>query len=480
VTISTAPTQAQVVDVLWKEVRAQRRGRPGLQPKAPRLETSADHFAVGYTARDDASFQGRHADHVLIVFDECVGVDAVFWDAAEGMMTGPNCLWLAICNPTDTASRAYEEELKGKFHVITISALDHPNILAELRGDPAPFPAAVKLEWVDERVAEWCTPLARGDQRSGDIEWPPGSEHWFRPGPLFESRVMGRWPSQSATSVWSDAMWQQCLEPKPEPREPAVIGCDVARFGDDYTSVIVRRGACVLHHETHNGWPTDQTAGRLKALCAEYACGSNPRDVTVNVDSDGVGGAVLDQSDGFRFVECSAAARAQEPDSYPNRRSEAWFAVAQRASERRLDLSRLPDSSRSLLRRQAMAPTWKLDSQGRRVVEPKADTKKRLGRSPDDMDALNLAFASAPSVKLEWLGANVVSSQDGDDATVGDWLCPLCASDASDTRLLEFYRPAALGSVNRPARCACCCVSSAELGGGPRNVQGWWQRAGDG
>ena len=40
-----------------------------------------------------------------------------------------------------------------------------------------------------------------------------------------------------------------------------------------------------------------------------------------------------------------------------------------------------------------MAPQWKLDSHSRRVVEPKSDTKKRLGRSPDDMDALNLAFA---------------------------------------------------------------------------------------
>jgi hypothetical protein len=28
-----------------------------------------------------------------------------------------------------------------------------------------------------------------------------------------------------------------------------------------------------------------------------------------------------------------------------------------------------------------------------RVVEPKDETKKKLGRSPDEMDALNLAFA---------------------------------------------------------------------------------------
>ena len=43
-----------------------------------------------------------------------------------------------------------------------------------------------------------------------------------------------------------------------------------------------------------------------------------------------------------------------------------------------------------------MTPTWKVNSQGQRAVEPKADTKRRLGRSPDDMDALNLAYAYVP------------------------------------------------------------------------------------
>jgi len=40
-----------------------------------------------------------------------------------------------------------------------------------------------------------------------------------------------------------------------------------------------------------------------------------------------------------------------------------------------------------------------VDSQGRRVVEPKDDTKKRIKRSPDDMDALNLAYAPLPQIQ---------------------------------------------------------------------------------
>jgi hypothetical protein len=185
-----------------------------------------------------------------------------------------------------------------------------------------------------------------------------------------------------------------------------VIGCDVARFGDDFTSIVVRRGPCVLHHETHNGWSTDQTAGRLKQLAQMYQPGSagpgwDARSTVIHLDDDGVGGGVTDQADGYRFVPVSGASRPVEANGYPNRRSELWFGTAERATGGRLDLSRLSPESKTLLRRQLMAPTWKLDSQGRRVVEPKEDTKRRIGRSPDDADALNLAFAAGRTLETD-------------------------------------------------------------------------------
>jgi hypothetical protein len=398
IAIATAPTQRQVVDVLWKEVRLQRRGRPGLLPKAPRLETSPDHFAVGYTTRDEAAFQGRHAEHVLIVFDECVGIEAGLWEEAEGMMTGDECRWLAICNPTDQSARAYDEDVSGRFHVITISALDHPNIEAELRGRSAPYPGAVRLAWLEEQIARNCTPIAAGDRTASDIEFPPGGGAVFRPGPVFESRVLGRWPSQGSCAVWTEAAWARSVEARDgaPPDAPTSLGCDVARFGDDYTSMVVRRGRAALHHETHNGWSTAQIAGRIKQLCAEYAGpGESPRSVAVTVDDDGVGGGVVDQRGDYAFQGCGAGSRALSADDYPNRRSELWFAVAERAGRGDLDLARLSETAMRLLRRQAMAPRWKLDAEGRRVVEPKHETKRRLGRSPDDMDALNLAYSDA-------------------------------------------------------------------------------------
>lgn len=403
ITITTAPTERQVNDLLWKEIRVQRHGRPGLMPKAARMESAPDHYAVGFTARDVNAFQGTHEERLLIIFDEAVGVAAEFWEGAEAMLTsGAHNRLLAIYNPTDTASAAYAAELLDDVHVVQISALEHPNVLAELAGAPLPYPKAVRLSWVNERVERWCTPVDAVTATAEDIEWPPGSGSWHKPGPLFEGRVMGRWPSQAVGSVWSEAAFvAACHARLDEPEDVACeIGCDVARQGDDNTVIHVRRGSVALVHESHNGWDTVRTAGRLMELArwAGERCGIDGRRVAIKVDDDGVGGGVTDvlRAEEWAARPVGAGTLATDVEGYPNRRSELWFVVADRARRGELDLSRLPAETLLELRRQLMAPVWKVDSQGRRVVEPKDMTKRRLGRSPDDADALNLAFAFAP------------------------------------------------------------------------------------
>ena len=390
--LTTAPTLTQVEDVLWKEIRVQRKHGTDLQPKAARMADAPNHYAVGYTARDANAFQGRHEDRVLIVFDEAVGVASEFWDAAEGMMTGPNTRWLVIFNPTDTTSRAYQEEQSGRWHVITVSCLDHPNIQRELDGGEPLYPAAVRLAYVRDALDKWCTPISADEATPTDVCF---DGKWYRPGPLFECKVLGRWPS-AASGVWSDTLWAACLVEQDLPKKLLPeIGCDVARKGEDFTAIHVRVGNCSIHHERHNGWRTNQTAGRLKELCREYA-----RQYQVSIDSikckiddDGVGGGVVDQAEEFSFVAVNASCKANDEEHYRNRRNELWFDVADRAREGLLDLSRLDAETLTLLKSQAMAPMWRLDSAGRREIEPKDDTKKKIGCSPDDMDALNLAYS---------------------------------------------------------------------------------------
>lgn len=441
VAMTTAPTARQVRDVLWKEIRKQRRERGGFPgPKMPRLESAPDHFAHGFTAGDAEAFQGQHEAAVLIVLDEAVGIDPPIWEAADSMVQGVEYGIVAFCNPTDASSELYRREQMGGWHIVHIEALEHPNIAAELAGQPPLYPSAVRLAWLEERLREWASPV-NGEPQAGDIEFRPGSGTWLRPGPLAQARLLGRWPA-AATGVWSDVLWSSIekVERNIPLDRPPEIGCDVARFGDDDTAIHVRWGPVSLHHEWANGWSTTQTAGRLKQLAAEWASFANacrdsssapfkPEDIPIKVDDDGVGGGVVDQAGDFRFVPVNAGSEAYRDEDYPNRRSELWFDVAEgRAKPGQLSLLLLTPGGRAEVERglrekgvalplspmlpdtllklkvQAMAPTYRLDAAGRRVVEPKDKTKDRLGRSPDDMDALNLAYCETAGVGgWEWV-----------------------------------------------------------------------------
>lgn len=418
ITLSTAPTAVQVHDLTWKEVRLQRRGR-GMLPKTPKIEHplaegrfKVDHVASGYTARDADAFQGRHEEHLFMLFEEATGVDMGIWDAASGMLSsGRNNRWLCIMNPVDPNSYARQQELLGNWHVITISALDHPNIHAQLRGRAKPFPKAVDLAWVEEKLQQWCTPLHKAEAKVTDVQWPPEDfclersvePAWYRPGPLFEGKVLGRWPSEGTYGVWSDALWlaAEAADPPYPYACPIEIGCDPARFGDDFTAIHIRRGGTSLYHQAVNGWSLDQTAGRLKQLCREW-CGKlktetpdwqlRPQDILVKVDVDGLGGGVVDQRGDYHFVGICNSGVAQRAGDYTNKRAELWFSAAEKARCGQLGLSRLSPAIRQQLKREALAVLWKVDGQGRCQVERKEDLKKRLGASPDSMDALNLAY----------------------------------------------------------------------------------------
>ncbi len=187
VVISTAPTWQAVKDVLWTEVRLQRMrvGLGGFRGEMmPLLYSSPDHWAQGITANPasmGAAFQGRHRANMAFVFDEAVGVKAIFFVVAETMFRPvPGNMFLAIYNPTDPSSCMFLEEkaftLAGtkKWHSIQFSSLDHVNIAAELAGREPPIPQAVRLAQVEAGVAQECDPIAEDESEPGlDLLWPP-------------------------------------------------------------------------------------------------------------------------------------------------------------------------------------------------------------------------------------------------------------------------------------------------------------------
>jgi hypothetical protein len=421
--ITTAPTAREVEDLLWSEVRTQRRnaGLPDtfIGETSPEMRTDPEHFAKGFTAAKDVSFQGRHRDYQLFGFDEAVGVKAPFWKVTNTMFK-PNGrhVWIAIFNPTDPASQAYAEEnarrLDGspKWHVVTMSALDHPNIEAELAGKKPPIPSAVTLDQVNDWVADWCDPLPPGeDKQAGDFLWPRNkSGRWYRPGPLFQCRALGAWPSQGVYGVWSDYLWQIACQEKPFVPPLGVlpeIGWDIATFGDDWSAFHVRWSGHSVHHERHSGWTVVQGVARCRQLANEWCAKANaikdrsaqpwsPKRLPIKYDGDGIGCGVPGLEEGYNFIPVCASSAPFASGDYAERRTELWFNGQQLCNDGEMNLSRLTHDMREILKGQAMAPVWKVNAAGKCQLERKAETKKRTaGVSPDDMDALNLAYARA-------------------------------------------------------------------------------------
>ncbi len=436
--LSTAPTAQAVEKGMWNEIRAlinQAGIVVPILPKACEIKRGPNDWAIGTTAQKEGGFKGKHGPNQWFVFEEATDILRFFWSATETMFQPPGHAWLVIFNPTDPASRVFAEyssTLRAgstpSWHVVRLSALEHPNIAAQLAGSPPPYPHAATLETLERRIPETCQLIA-GQPLVTDIQWPPPdavgylartkqSPQWWRPGPEAEATILGRFPSQGAYAVWGDGDWlAACRElPGLKPLDIPLtvipeIGCDTAAGGTDDTEFHVRCGPCSMAHDRINGHDTMQIVGRLIELAREWAKWFNTRliehppagrpkqitpfDIPLKIDDAPVGYGVLDRlrEQGYNVIGICAAHRALDPERYPNKRSELWFVTAERSRRGELDLSRLPVRWREELGRQAKSCSYKLNSRGQREVTPKDKLKELLGRSPDSLDAINICYA---------------------------------------------------------------------------------------
>ncbi len=168
---------------------------------------------------------------------------------------------------------------------------------------------------------------------------------------------------------------------------PLIIGVDVARFGDDKTAVCFRRGRQVYRIQTFQNLDVVQAAHMAAGFIAEE------KPARVCIDVGGLGAGVYDVlvSEGFAqvVVPVNFGERAESSERYVNRRAEMWARLAEWLQSP-LPVS-LPETEGLL--EDLTAPLKMFDGVGRLQLEPKAEIKKRLGRSTDVGDALALTFA---------------------------------------------------------------------------------------
>ena len=411
ITLVTAPTRDSVRDLAFKELRQQRSATPaglrGFYPKDTRLEAAPNHFVHGYTAANPDAFQGRHAERLGLWFDEATGVERPFWMRGETMFESNGLhWWLCTYNPNDSTSPAYAAEESETWHVVRLNALEHPNILAEVRGDAPPIPGAVRLATIIRRMAAEVEIVTGEPDAAVDFEFPAGSGCWWHPKtPDFEAQILGRWPAVPAAALFSPVLVERCYANAidVDPRWQITAGCDVARFGDDKTVIAVRCGPCLLGLWVYSGLRTGAIAEAIRSILKQLLrrLGLDPEastSVPVFVDdSGGWGAGVIDQANGFNFIGVNAGSQSIDP-RYLRTRSFLWCNLATLADGGALDFSRLDHDDRRLVKQELTAARYRIDVMNRREMLPKQDVKERLGRSPDRADAICLAYYGAAAI----------------------------------------------------------------------------------
>lgn len=390
--LTTAPTRRQVQNLLWEEIRRRWSGaRMALPGKLTtmRLRVGDGWQAIGLATNDGVRFQGFHAEHLLVVFDEASGIPDTIWEAVEGVAVGRNNRILAIGNPLRTSGRFHALfRSGGGWKRLTISALEHPNVRCRGGG----IPGAVTAQAVQERVEEWCERLpgsCSGERcASSAFRW---RGHWYKPNNPFRMRVLGEFPESDEEALiavsWVEEAMSRSLPAVGERR----MAVDVARFGSDCTVIGCRVGPVVTRMEVIHGADTMEVSGRIIAMAYEEA------PETISVDVIGVGGGVVDKlvEEGIAgIVPVNVGSGAQDRDRFANLRAELYWNLRERLRKGEIALPQDEE-----LVGQLAGIRYTTTSTGKTGLESKQAMRKRGMGSPDKADMLALLFADLACVE---------------------------------------------------------------------------------
>lgn len=394
--VTTAPTGDQVRAILWSEVNsaslaADAAGRP-LLGRINETEWKIGNQLVGFGRKpsdyNPHAFQGIHATYMLVIIDEACGVIMNFWKAARAIATGEHCRILAIGNPDDPGSEFAKVCVSDKWNVIKISAFDTPNFTGE---------------YVPEGLRETLVGAAYVE----DMRTEYGEDS-----PTYIAKVLGEFPQDADDGVIKLSALRACSPAEPTPRTdeellPVELGVDLGAGGDE--TVIQERRGVVAGRVWHT-----HTRDAMHATGLVVTAIRDTGATSVKVDVIGIGWGVVGRLQELRnegkidalIVGVNVSEAAPAPEKYLRLRSQMWWEVGRRlAEDRAIDLSHLDIQYREKLITQLVAPKYTTDSSGRIVVEPKDETRKRIGRSPDNADALLLAYYRPPGAgdALEFL-----------------------------------------------------------------------------
>lgn len=363
----TAPTSHQLEDILWAELHKWHREmlpefRSFISPKAGIVEwTDApkESFAIARTARPEQpeALQGFHCENLLFVLDEASGIAENIFEVSEGALTEPGALVLMTGNPTRASGYFYESHTRMRhlWYTMRVSHADSPRVS-------------------DEYVQNMATKYGEDSN-------------------VYRVRVLGDFPTLDDDAVIPLELVESAVERDIVPWGDVAWGLDVAiAQGGDRTALAKRRANAQLEPvKSWVGFDTMQTVGRIVEEWDNTPDEEKPTGIYVDVIGIGAGVVHRLRELDLPVVGVNVSEQAAFSGRFMRRRDELWWRCREWLEER--DVVLLDDAE---LIGELTLPHYRPTSSGKIQVEPKAETKKRLGSeasSPDLADAFVLTFA---------------------------------------------------------------------------------------
>jgi hypothetical protein len=410
-----APTATQIHDLLWKEIKTDRRGK-GLPGRILdlRLEVSDNHFAIGRATNDAGGrgterVQGQHGRYLMFVLDEAEGMPDFVWGAVDSMASGGICIVLMLANPRTRSSKFHKQKSLTTVQSFRISCLQHPNVL---QGREV-VPGAVQRGYVETMVEKHCEVVSAPDPdehtfalpfpvRIEEGELPIGTI--LKPNAEFLFRVLGIAPANLADNTLIpvgrfEAACGRDVAPDTFDRTRARMGVDAARWGKDFGTLFVLHAGVAWR--AAQLWKQDSVAYWDAVKKAAFALPAEVVSLHIRVDAGGgFGGGLVDllkrdselrkRFPDFQVLEIHFNGTPRDRKAYHDLATEMYGQAGE--TLKGIRLKNPPETLEADLceRIYKWANVAGVDV---KRLEPKPDFKKRHGRSPDDGDGLVLALA---------------------------------------------------------------------------------------
>ena len=211
---------------------------------------------------------------------------------------------------------------------------------------------------------------------------------------FFKVRVRGVFPSQSAMQfIARDTVDKAVARPMPHvpyTKMVAIMGVDVARFGDDASVIRVRFGQDARSMEKKkyrglDGWELGAKIAEWYNELIKMGVGK----VVINVDTGGVGASPVDwlRHNNYPVNAINFGSDPANKQRYKNLRAEMWGRMREWLEQGGC----IAEDDDLVTDLTAVEYTYTPTNQ--LLLERKEDMKKRGLASPDDADALALTFA---------------------------------------------------------------------------------------